>query len=104
MDPRMNGSATGNFPAAVSMVGKSGHNVEAIKRNGRPPTDNATTHTPTRGIHRPRRHTSKRPRPTRHHSDNPYHHLHYRFFSNLHAPISPVWHSPNVRNTTGTYS
>src|SRR5437016_14652556 len=72
MDPRMNGSVTGNCSATLSVLGKSGHNVEAIKRNGRPPTNNATTHTPTRGNHRPRRHTSNSPRLPRHHSANPY--------------------------------
>src|SRR6059058_2564990 len=92
MDPRMNGSVTGNCSAALSVVGKSGHNVKAIKRNGRPPTDNATTHTPTRGNHRPHRHTSNSPRLPGHHSANPYHHVHYRCFSSLHARTSRVRH------------
>src|SRR5436853_6820130 len=104
MDPRMTGSATGNFPAAISMVGKSGHNVKAIKRNGRPPTDNATTHTPTRGNHRPHRHTSNSPRLHRQHSATPYHHLHYRCFSSLHARTSRATHCTKVRNTTGYLS
>src|SRR6266704_1697570 len=104
MDPRMNGSVTGNCSAALSVVGKSGHNVEAIKRNGRPPTDNATTHTPTRGNHRPRRHTSNSPRLPRHHSANPHHHLHYRCFSSVHARTSRVRHCTKVRNTTGYFA
>src|SRR5438552_8837860 len=104
MDPRMNGSVTGNCSAALSVVGKSGHNVEAIKRNGRPPTNNATTHTPTRGNHRPHRHTSNRPRLPGLHSANPYHRVHYRCFSSLHARTSRVRHGTKVRNTTGYLS
>ncbi len=104
MDPRMTGSVTGNCSAAISVLGKSGHNVEAIKRNGRPPTDNATTHTPTRGNHRPRSHTSNSPRLPRHHSTNPHHHVHYRCFSSLHARTSRVRHCTKVRNTTGQLS
>src|SRR5207245_10489690 len=101
MDARMRGSAMGNFPAAVSLVGKSGHNVEAIKHNGRLPTNNATPHTPTRGNHRPHRHTSNSPRLPRHHSTHPHHHVHYRCFSSVHARTSRVRHCTKVRNTTG---
>src|SRR6266516_1966614 len=104
MDPRMNGSVTGNCSAAISVLGKSGHNVEAIKRNGRPPTDNATTHTPTRGNHRTRSHKSNNPPLSRHHSTNPHHHVHYRCFSSLHARPSRVRHCTKVRNTTGQLS
>src|SRR5437016_14509398 len=100
MDTRRTGSATGNFTAAVSMVGKSGHNVEAVKPNVRLPTNNTTPYTPYRRNHRPRRHTSNSPRLPRHHSANPYHHLHYRCFSSVHARTGRVRHCTKVRNTT----
>jgi len=96
----MTGSATGNFPAAVSMVGKSGHNVEAVKHNGRLPTNNATPHTPTRGNHRPNRHTSNSPRLSRHNSTHPHHHVHYRCLGRLLTRANRICYCPKIRNTT----
>ena len=96
----MTGSATGNFSAALSVVGKSGRNVETVKPHGRFPTHNATTHTATRGNHRPRRHTSNSPRLSRHNSPHTHHHVHHRCSSRLHARTNRLGHSAKVRNTT----
>src|SRR5205807_7471459 len=100
MNPRRTGSVTGNCSAAISVLGKSGHNVEAIKRNGRPPTNNATTYTPTRGNHRPRRHTSNSPRLPRHHSTHPHHHFHYRCLGRLLTRANRICYCAKIRNTT----
>src|SRR5437879_6571050 len=98
----MAGSGTGNFSAALPVIGKSGRNVEAVavKPNGRSPTHNATSHTPARRNHRARRHTGNSPRLPRHHIANPYHHVHYSCFSSVHAGTSRVRHRTEVRNTT----
>src|SRR5467141_978567 len=96
----MTGSATGNFSATLSLVGKSGHDVEAVKHNGRLPTNNATPRTPARGNYRTRGHTSNSPRLSRHNSPNPHHHLHYRCSGCLHTRANRLRHRTKVRNTT----
>src|SRR6266851_10051168 len=100
MHPPMMGSATGNFSAALSLVGKSGRIVEAVKPHGRLPTNNATPHTANRGNHRTRRHTSNSSRLSRHNSTHPHHYVHHCCFGRLHARTNCLGHSAKVRNTT----
>src|SRR2546425_5539328 len=100
MDPRMTGSVTGNCSAAISVLGKSGHNVEAFKPDGRLPTNNATPRTLDRWNHRPRRHTSNSSRLSRYNSTHPLHYVHYCCSSCLLAGTNRLGHSAKVRNTT----
>src|SRR6267143_2491077 len=94
------GSAKGNFSAAVWVVGKVVMNVEAVKPNGRLPTNNATPRTLARGNHRTRCDTSNSARLSRHNSTNPHHHLHYRCFGCLHTRANRLRRRAKVRNTT----
>src|SRR3989442_3095513 len=102
----MAGSGTGNFSAALPVIGKSGRNVEAVavKPHGRSPTHNATSHSPARRNHRTCRHTSNSPRLSRHNSSYPHHHIHNRCVGDLHARTSRVRHCAKVRNTTAYLS
>src|SRR5260370_26164245 len=79
---------------------KWSRNVEAVKPNGRLPTNNATADTPARGNHRTRRDTSNSPRLSRHNSPHPYHHVHYCRIGCLHTRANRLRHRAKVRNTT----
>src|SRR5712664_2145645 len=96
----MTGSATGNFSAPYQWLEKVVVNVEAVKPNGRLPTNNATPHTPAGGNHRTRRHTSNSTRLSRNNRTHPHHNIHNRGSGRLHPRTNRLRHRAKVRNTT----